>query len=116
MLLCGLSQRVQQRTTWLKTISRADVLNLTSAEAGHNHPKLYRKLRPRTRQVSRQPQHNQGLAQLLKRSEPCCGRNPTCSMYFLELNFLPVDAPGIEQIFPNIERSLQPRPNLTRIP
>src|SRR5882757_8340106 len=27
----------------LQTISRADVLNLTSAEACHNHPKLYSK-------------------------------------------------------------------------
>jgi hypothetical protein len=43
-LLCGLSQRVQQRTTIFKTIGRADVLNLTSAEARHNHPKLYKKL------------------------------------------------------------------------
>ena len=30
-----------------KQINRADVLNLTSAEAGHNLPKLYRKLRSR---------------------------------------------------------------------
>jgi 4-aminobutyrate aminotransferase-like enzyme len=27
-----------------KQISRADVLNLTSTEAGHNHPKLYKAL------------------------------------------------------------------------
>src|SRR5260370_36708806 len=100
MLLWRLSQRVQQRTTWLKSISRADVLNLTSAEAGHNHPKLYRKLRPRTRQVSRQPQHNQGPAQLPKRSKPCCGRNPTCSLDFLELSFLHVDAPRIRTNLP----------------
>ena len=26
----------------IKQISRADVLNLTSTEAGHNHPKLYK--------------------------------------------------------------------------
>jgi len=49
-LLCGLSQRVQQPDDHIKTISRADVLNLTSAETGHNHPKLYTKLLPRCRE------------------------------------------------------------------
>jgi hypothetical protein len=45
-LLCGLSQRVQQPDDYIEMISRADVLNLTSAEAAHNHPKLYTKLLP----------------------------------------------------------------------
>src|SRR5438309_5754990 len=31
----------------LQTTGRADVLNLTSAAPGNNHPKLYRRLRPR---------------------------------------------------------------------
>src|SRR5258708_29953552 len=46
-LIVGVTLRpslsVSSRTI-LCTISRADVLNLTSAEAGHNHPKLYTKV------------------------------------------------------------------------
>jgi len=57
-LLCGLSQRVQQPDDHIKTISRADVLNLTSAEASHNHPKLYRKLLSRRPRVGHQLQRN----------------------------------------------------------
>src|SRR5260370_41636195 len=57
-VLCGLSQRDQQRTILLKAISRADVLNLTSVETGHNHPKLYRKLLPRCIEHNRPTRHN----------------------------------------------------------
>ena len=67
-LLCGLSQRVQQPDDHIKTISRADVLNLTSAEAAHNHPKLYKKT---TASKASSKIANPGSSLLLNQTRDC---------------------------------------------
>ena len=80
-LLCGLSQRVQTTEDLLQTISRADVLTLTSAEAGHNHPKLYRK--PLLRGVKQSTPWRITLTQFFKKSAPAAAEDPSDQCTFL---------------------------------
>src|SRR5258708_18467039 len=74
---------------FLRTISRADVLNLTSAEAAHNHPKLYEKLRPRRRRVSHHPQRKSRLPSTPEKKRPLLRQKPHPLNILFRVELLP---------------------------
>ena len=82
----------------IKQISRADVLNLTSTEAGHNHPKLYKAL---LEDVEEKPASAQTPPSQLR-------KKPHLLNIFFALNYLPVRRAQSEKFYGNKNAARRP--------